>query len=186
MARSSNDMGTPITARNPRSSAAWPQAGQPPARRRLGPRALARMRALLDLLPVRDQTPADAELLMAGTLRVLHDAAAEHAIGAPPWLAAAVAALDDPALAARGVSAFITACGRSNATVCRACRSHYGRRPGELVEGARLDHAARRLRCSAEPIEDLAAAAGYASLSHFYRSFKRRFACPPAAYRACP
>jgi hypothetical protein len=51
----------------------WPQAGQAPARRRLGPRALARMRALLDLLPVRDRTPADAELLVAGTLRVMQD-----------------------------------------------------------------------------------------------------------------
>ena len=101
----------------------------------------------------------------------------------PAWLARAVASLDDPRVAARGVSAFIAACARDSATVCRACRQHLGCRPNDLVEGRRLDHAARLLRCTAAPPPAIAATCGYASLSHFHRSFRRRFATTPAAYR---
>lgn len=159
----------------------FPAAHQPPTRRHLGTRALQRLRALVDLLPVRDQTPVDAELALAGTLRILGDQGDDA--GLPPWLARAVAALDDPRRAAAGVSAFIAACGRSSATVCRACRRHLGCRPNDLVEGIRLDHAARLLRCTATPAAAIAATCGYASLSHFHRSFRRRFATTPAAYR---
>ena len=98
----------------------WPTAGAGPVRRRLAPRALARMRALIELLPVRDQRPADAELALSGTLRILRDAPAETGDGPPPWLAAAVAGLDDPRRAALGVGPFVAACGRASATVCRA------------------------------------------------------------------
>ncbi|MDA3960616.1 MAG: AraC family transcriptional regulator [Planctomycetota bacterium] len=164
----------------------WPLAGAGPVRRHLGPRALGRMRALFDLLPVRDQSPADAELAVTGTLRVLRDAPAEHHDGPPAWLATAVAELDDPQRAALGVTAFIAACQRAPATVCRACRRHYHLRPGELVTAARLDHCARALRCTDTSIEALAEAAGYASLSHFYRSFQARFGCPPGRYRTSP
>lgn len=160
----------------------FPDAHQPPTRRHLSPRALARLRSLVELLPLRDQTPADAELAVTATLRVLADGNLT-ADAAPSWLVAAVEALDDPVVAARGVSAFITACGRASAVVCRACRRYHGCRPNQLVECARLDHAARLLRSSAREIPAIAAACGYASLSHFYRAFARRFTATPAAFR---
>ena len=158
----------------------FPQRHQPPQRRHVSLRALARFRHVVELLPVREQTPADAELAVAATIRILADAGQSPST-APAWLRGAVAALDDLLIAARGVSAFIQACGHPSALVCRACRRFHACRPNALVEGVRLDHAARQLRASRQHIRAIAGA--YASLSHFYRAFARRFTCAPAAYR---
>ncbi len=160
----------------------FPQRHQPPQFRHVQPRALARLRQLVDLLPVREQTPADAELAVTATLRILADAGAP-VVTAPEWFRQAVAALDDPLVAARGVTAFVRACGHPSAVVCRVCRRFQGCRPNVLVEGIRLDHAARQLHASRQEIRAIAATCGYASLSHFYRAFRRRFDCTPAAYR---
>jgi AraC family transcriptional regulator, dual regulator of chb operon len=162
----------------------FPAAHQAPTHRQLTPKAIARMHALIDLLPLVDQCPGDAELAITGTLRVLADASPVRSGNTPEWLAQAVAGLDDPAFAARGVSAFVASCHRASAVVCRACRRHLNQRPGDLVERARLDHAARLLRYSGEAIPNIAERCGYASMSHFYRCFNRRFGITPAAYRA--
>ncbi|WP_328454682.1 MULTISPECIES: AraC family transcriptional regulator [unclassified Amycolatopsis] len=58
-----------------------------------------------------------------------------------------------------------------------------GEPPGAYVQRRRLDHAARLLRGTAEPIGRIAARVGYASEAAFSRAFSRAYGSSPRAWR---
>ncbi len=55
--------------------------------------------------------------------------------------------------------------------------------PMEMLQEIRLRHAAKLLRETDMPVKQLAARLGYASRSHFSRSFSRQYGVAPADYR---
>ena len=59
----------------------------------------------------------------------------------------------------------------------------YGRSPMDYLQSIRLEAAARLLRSSAMPVKCVAAAAGFASRSHFSRAFRAEFGVDPSGYR---
>jgi AraC family cel operon transcriptional repressor len=101
----------------------------------------------------------------------------------PPALAATLERLDGADGLRAGPAALAAAAGCSREHLNRLCRRHLGGTLVDLVGARRLDHAARLLRHTAEPIVDIASGSGFDSLSHFYARFRRRFGCTPAAWR---
>ena len=101
----------------------------------------------------------------------------------PEWLRAACAALQAPARFRAGTAAFVAAAGHSPEHVARAARRFLGRTPTDLVNEARLAHAARLLAEDPRDIAAIALDCGLANLGHFYRLFRRQFGVTPAEYR---
>lgn len=66
----------------------------------------------------------------------------------------------------------------------RVFRAALGVSPHQWLLERRLKRAADLLATTEQPVEEVARVAGYESVSHFHRSFKRRFGCTPAQYRA--
>jgi len=160
------------------SLASWPWA-EPVVH--LDDRQLGWMSGAVSDLPSIRQDACDADWFVSGMLRTLRQS--DRPVGAPPWLASAIARLSDPQRLVIGLPALIGLSGRSSAHVSRAVREHYGCTASELVLRLRLDLAARELRLSNRPILELSQACGFASLAHFYRSFAARFKSTPAAFR---
>ena len=65
----------------------------------------------------------------------------------------------------------------------RSFRAFYGETPHAYATRRRLDRAAARLKSSEMPVIDVGLDAGFENAAHFSRAFKRRFGCPPQAYR---
>lgn len=65
----------------------------------------------------------------------------------------------------------------------RAFKRHVGMLVGEYIRSCRLEWTCGRLMGTAEPIADIALAAGFSDQSHFTKHFKRRFANTPARFR---
>jgi AraC-like DNA-binding protein len=59
----------------------------------------------------------------------------------------------------------------------------FGRRPIEFLQAARLQIAQRLLVSSSLPVKSVAAAVGYASRSHFSRTFQSKYGFDPSAFR---
>lgn len=65
-------------------------------------------------------------------------------------------------------------------------RQHYHATPAEVLLRARLEFARRALRESERPLADVAAEAGFESLSTFHENFRQHQGTTPAAYRRLP
>lgn len=102
----------------------------------------------------------------------------------PDWLARAIESLDDMALAVEGVAAFTRVAARSPEHVAREVRRCCICTPTDLVNRARLRHAAQRLTTSSKEIADIAYECGFDSIPHFYKLFRRQFAATPRQFRA--
>lgn len=101
----------------------------------------------------------------------------------PDWLNDACREIKQPRHLEAGTSAFYRLAGRSPDHVARACRNLLGRSPTEVVNEARIDHAALLLSMSDETILDIAADCGLPNLAHFYKLFALRFGTTPRRYR---
>lgn len=62
-------------------------------------------------------------------------------------------------------------------------KKHTGMTYQQLVQAQKLARAAMLLRNTSLSVTDVARTSGYVNVSYFYRAFKRRFGCLPAAYR---
>jgi AraC-like DNA-binding protein len=62
-------------------------------------------------------------------------------------------------------------------------RRHFGTTTTGLVNDLRLEHAARLLSLTDQPIVDVAHASGFDHLSYFYRRFTTRYGRTPRRYR---
>lgn len=101
----------------------------------------------------------------------------------PSWLVAARQAMHDPRHLAMGVPRLVTLAGCSPEHLARTVRRIHAMTPTELVNRQRIDWAASELMFSSRDIADIALAAGFESLSHFYHLFRQRHGVTPRRFR---
>lgn len=101
----------------------------------------------------------------------------------PEWLNAACEGIKKAEHLPQGLKSFYRLAGRSPDHVARACRTHLGVSPTEVVNAARLEHAAARLSGSDDTILGVAHDCGLPNLAHFYKLFAARFGTTPRRYR---
>jgi len=109
--------------------------------------------------------------------------AARRATGEPGWLSDARAALGDPRHLAGGVARLNQLAGCSAEHLARTVKRVHGVTPTDLVNQQRLEWAASELMFSGREIADVALAAGFESLSHFYHLFRRQHGTTPRRFR---
>jgi AraC family cel operon transcriptional repressor len=101
----------------------------------------------------------------------------------PDWLDAACLGIKKTENLPQGLESFYRLAGRSPDHVARACRTHLGISPTEIVNAARLEHSAARLSATDDTILDIAGDCGLPNLAHFYKLFAARFGTTPRRYR---
>ena len=114
---------------------------------------------------------------------LLEPASPSPADDSPGWLRTALASLSGGDLAGRGVGAFVEDCGRSREHVSRSCRRYLNRSLTQVLNDARLRHAALALAQTDRKIAAIASENGFAHLGHFYREFATRYRITPRQYR---
>ena len=103
--------------------------------------------------------------------------------GTPLWLQVACQEAREPEVFAAGVPGLVGRTGRSHEHVGRACRRFLGKTPSEIVNGHRLEYAARELRLSSRTVNEIALDCGFSAPAPLYRLFARSFGVSPRAYR---
>lgn len=101
----------------------------------------------------------------------------------PGWLTDARRAIRDPQHLAKGVPQLARLAGCSPEHLARTVRRVHRATPTELVNRERLDWAAAELMFTGRGIADVALAAGFESLSHFYHLFRRHHGVTPRQFR---
>lgn len=106
------------------------------------------------------------------------------AVHPPRWLLAADDLVRERYLTPPTVTEIARTVGVHPATLARAWRLRFGCSIGERIRGLRVEHAARRLVETADPLSAIAVAAGFYDQSHFTNVFRRHLGVTPASYRA--
>ncbi len=101
----------------------------------------------------------------------------------PGWLTEARRAIRDPRHLAAGVPQLARLAGCSPEHLARTVRRVHRLTPTDLVNRERLDWAAGELMFTGRSIAEVALAAGFESLSHFYHLFRHRHGVPPRKFR---
>jgi AraC family transcriptional regulator len=101
----------------------------------------------------------------------------------PRWLAHIDAVIRERFNEPLDIAAIASDAGVHPSHVCRAYRRFRGRTITDAIFGARVQHVARRLAESDEPLSVIASEAGFADQSHMTRVFKRVTGYPPGEHR---
>lgn len=101
----------------------------------------------------------------------------------PDWLRNACESINQPENLRAGIKAFFTIANRSPEHVARTLKQRTGKTPTDVIVEARLAHAAVLLTNSELEILEIAMDCGFASLSYFYKIFRRAFGMTPRRYR---
>ncbi|HSZ43310.1 MAG TPA: AraC family transcriptional regulator [Trebonia sp.] len=109
--------------------------------------------------------------------------AAEDAPGRPDWLVRACAAMYGEENLRAGLPRLLELTSVSHGHLARSMSAHYGCRPVEFVNNARLSHAAMLLATTADSVGRVAERSGFSSQSYFDRLFRARYGRTPRAYR---
>ncbi|MDX6767572.1 MAG: AraC family transcriptional regulator [Candidatus Methylacidiphilales bacterium] len=150
----------------------------------LNPAELARLRVLSHELQAGNQDEFNTETFLAGVISLLSGCERQKPASVmPAWLAGACKGIREPVRFAGGTRAFATLAGRSPEHLARSLKRHLGRTPTEVVNEARLDHAALLLCTTGRGILDIAAECGFENAGHFYALFRARFQMTPRRYR---
>ncbi|MHB1156427.1 MAG: helix-turn-helix domain-containing protein [Phycisphaerales bacterium] len=164
----------------------WPWAGDAmPAERTLSAGQLAQLAADVDGLSMLRQSRLDLEWFVLGLLRMFEARSVSmpsHG-DVPRWLEQSLAGYVESCDYQSGPVEFAASAGRSVEHVNRTVRRCYGQTTTDLLNGLRLDHAAKMLRMTGEPIVDVAPRSGFNNLGYFYRQFQRKFGLTPRRYR---
>jgi len=115
--------------------------------------------------------------------RLSADAAPEASSPLPDWLERACRQIREKNAFVGGVPAFARLAGRCPEHLARQVRRHLRKTPTDIVNEARLAHAAGQLTGGLCSITDIALDCGVENLSHFYSLFRRHFGCTPRQYR---
>ena len=102
----------------------------------------------------------------------------------PEWLNNACLEVFKPANFKLGAPAFAKLTGYTQEHVARELKKYTGKTPTEIVNEARLQHAAMRLITSSQSIIGICGECGFESISYFFAVFKRRFGITPRKYRS--
>jgi AraC-like DNA-binding protein len=101
----------------------------------------------------------------------------------PDWLAEVRRHLDDHHQQRIVMRDLAGVAGIHAVHLIRAFRRHFGVTPGAYLRRRRIDWARRTLVDTADPLADVALAAGFSSQAHFTRVFRREVGVTPGAYR---
>lgn len=102
----------------------------------------------------------------------------------PAWLLRVRDRLNDGFTEALTLDDLATTAGVHPAHLAKTFRRHHGCSVGAYQRELRLEWAAHQLADGDEPLATIAAAAGFSDQSHFTRTFRSRFGCTPATFRA--
>lgn len=150
----------------------------------LDPTELDRVRLLARDLAAGARDALSAEAFLVGVISLLAGHESRRSAGRlPPWLADALARLQEPRHFALGTPEFARLAGRTPEHLARAVRKHLGRTPTDIINDARLAHAAQQLCTTDRPILDIIADCGLENVGHFYKLFRSRFGASPERYR---
>jgi AraC family cel operon transcriptional repressor len=127
--------------------------------------------AALVLAPTGDSTDSESGPGLAATE------------ACPDWLKRACEQIRDPLQFRGGTQQFAQLAGRSPEHVAREVRRCFGITPTEIVNRARLNHAAGELALSSQGILEIALSCGFSSLAHFYLLFQKQYHQSPRQYR---
>ncbi|MDA0578651.1 MAG: AraC family transcriptional regulator [Verrucomicrobia bacterium] len=148
----------------------------------LGPARLRWLRGWAGHLDRAPRTRLEGERFL---IELLHELASAPAAaeGDPEWLARALEGIRQPAQFRGGTRALARLAGRTPQHVNRALKLRHGITATDVVNRARLEHAAMQLRMSTEKIIVVALESGFQNLGHFYQVFRREFGTTPRLYR---
>jgi AraC family cel operon transcriptional repressor len=146
-------------------------------------RQLANLNAAALRLERSPRRKLDLEAFLLPLLVSLDTPPAGLSADAPAWLAAACSAARDPAVFRDGAAGFVAACDRAHPHVSRSMRRYMGTTPSEYINTIRMDHAARQLTGTSDPISEIAADCGLPNLSHFHKLFLEAHGETPQRYR---
>lgn len=140
--------------------------------------------AARELAALGEPTLANAERFLLNLFHVVQSRERVQRIGLEPvWLTTARAAMNDPRHLSGGVPQLVKLAGYSPEHLARTVRRVHGVTPTDLVNELRLGWAAAELQFSSREIADIALAAGFESLSHFYHLFRRMHGVTPRVFR---
>lgn len=130
------------------------------------------------------RTALAAEAFLLGVLTLLAGLRRRPEAGLmPSSLAAALAAIQDPRHFRGGTLALAKLAGCTPEHLARSVRRHLGLTPTDVLNEARLAHAARQLATTRRAVPEIAAECGLENLGHFYKLFKARHGTSPERYR---
>ncbi|MCG3147516.1 MAG: HTH-type transcriptional activator RhaS [Verrucomicrobiae bacterium] len=101
----------------------------------------------------------------------------------PAWLQHAMEAIRDPRHLSGGTRTFASLAGRSPQHVNFALKQHCNLTATEVVNQARMEHAAAELTMSQKKIIEICLECGFQNLGHFYQVFHHYYATTPRLYR---
>jgi AraC family transcriptional regulator len=156
-----------------------------PADFRGGPLAALAVRLYQEF---RDPDPFSPLILEGLVLQLLGEASrapARRDASPPRWLGRVREILHAHFAERRTLGELAAAVGLHPVYLAAAFRRHCGCGVGEYVRRLRVEEACRRLAETAEPLAEVALAAGFSDQSHLTRLFRRHLGLTPAAYRKC-
>ncbi len=141
-----------------------------------------RLRAMSHDLETGARDALSAEAFLLGVLSLLANASRPRE-ALPKWLGNACRLIQEPAHFTGGTAELARLAGRSPEHVAREIKRLLKKTPTDVVNEARLAHAAHELCTTSREIIDIAADCGLENLGHFYKIFRRRFGVSPHKYR---
>jgi AraC family transcriptional regulator len=147
------------------------------------PAALAR-RVYQEFHQADDAAPLAVEGLLLELLAAVSRSRVESLPnGVAPWLGEARDRLHADVAARPSLAELAAGAGVHPVTLARAFRRTFGCTVGEYLRRLRIERAAEQLTTGAQPLAEIALAAGFADQSHFSNVFRRRVGMSPSAYR---
>lgn len=117
-------------------------------------------------------------------LRTRAPGATEFRYDLPAWLRTGMMEMaHDPGTWSGGTSALARICGCDRSHLARVFRQYLEMTPTHWIRELRLERAARLLETTGLSITDVAYESGFENLSHFHRSFRKKFGKTPFHYR---
>lgn len=145
---------------------------------------LERLRHLCADLDADQRDELTTEAFLLSLLALLGRYVSQQELGGPPeWLAEARRRMAEPRYFVGGTQAFARLAGCSPEHLAREVKRRYQVTPTDIVNEARLTHAARRLASTSLPILEIVAECGFENLGHFYKLFQARHGTTPNRYR---
>jgi len=158
--------------------------GAQPWREQLGDADLETIAAEARALAARPHSRLAVEHLVTGIwLRCLHSSGHHPRRDLPDWLQQALLRIEEPECFVRGVPGLVDLAARSAEHLSRECRRHLGLTPSQVVNRARMRHAAYQLRMTTRSVTAIAADCGFDDPGRFYRLFRQHYATTPGRYR---
>ena len=162
----------------------YPEEGAP-SRRQLGRAELAMLGEQARRLSVREHSLFHLDHLVLGIWDLVGRHAGATAVeeAMPGWLQEALLRIQEPEIFSQGVAGLVKVAGRCHEHVSRACRRHVGRTPSQVVNAARLRHAAHALRLTSRSVSEIALDCGFDNPAQFHRIFRAAYQTTPGRYR---